>query len=613
MADDNIDRTAGMALNSLRTDFLLLLRGESAGYSSFLTACSNFDSFIRSCSGSLKAETLDAISTFTAPLGLMSSTLAEVDSEKNLVTSRFSTEVLDILSDKTEHLSIVGPDCNERPSCPHYVQASARWLKDNWCNPYPSIQVRTSIAQDTSTSRKDVDAWFIDARKRIGWNELRRKHFDNKRANIVDAAIAFECSDRVLPIEPIAENINIQFALIKGHAAFLYDEKFSESNLAQKLDVAVKDMTPGLKEQIKADRQRQKLERHRKRERFSSYPTPERSLRSVYPDLASSPPPQGLSSEPTSSRKRSLDEDDDPSARPNKRARNVLPTIKPSVKAAIGLPSPASSAADELASAPSSPQTGSFPSQTSPTVAVPSGSSSNKRKRCLSDGFQSPGAKRLRPRPQAVSDPLPSFALSDDLAAWFSLNLPAGIPVPSTLPSDMSAIPPPVTFEVPNLDIPLELEMPNFPAIANFPSTSNDPLTCISVASLNQSITSDSFDEPLQDFGDHVNQSSISFSHIFDSIFAVDKQQQSEASQEAILLGDHSYMLDWTQDLPSFDIPGFSDSTNSVPVTVPDIPSTGTLFHHVTEAEREHMQRELDELEARARFIRAEMALSAVS
>nr|AAB22022.1 A42 mating-type factor beta 4-1 gene product [Coprinus cinereus, Peptide Partial, 44 aa] [Coprinopsis cinerea] len=44
------------------------------------------------------------------------------------------------------------------------------WLKDNWYNPYPSPQVRSSIAKQTGASRKDIDAWFIDARKRIGWN-----------------------------------------------------------------------------------------------------------------------------------------------------------------------------------------------------------------------------------------------------------------------------------------------------------------------------------------------------------------------------------------------------------------------------------------------------------
>nr|AAB22023.1 A42 mating-type factor beta 1-1 gene product [Coprinus cinereus, Peptide Partial, 44 aa] [Coprinopsis cinerea] len=44
------------------------------------------------------------------------------------------------------------------------------WLKDNWYNPYPSGEVRTQIARQTRTSRKDIDAWFIDARRRIGWN-----------------------------------------------------------------------------------------------------------------------------------------------------------------------------------------------------------------------------------------------------------------------------------------------------------------------------------------------------------------------------------------------------------------------------------------------------------
>nr|pir a 1-2 protein - inky cap (Coprinus cinereus) [Coprinopsis cinerea] len=42
------------------------------------------------------------------------------------------------------------------------------WLYQNLHNPYPSPQVRESIATKSKSPRKDVDNWFVDARRRIG-------------------------------------------------------------------------------------------------------------------------------------------------------------------------------------------------------------------------------------------------------------------------------------------------------------------------------------------------------------------------------------------------------------------------------------------------------------
>jgi len=73
---------------------------------------------------------------------------------------------------------------------PSYVWPSWRWLLDNLHNPYPSKSVRATISHQTHSPMKDIDAWFSDVRKRIGWNSIRRKHFSN-RHDLIEAATDF--------------------------------------------------------------------------------------------------------------------------------------------------------------------------------------------------------------------------------------------------------------------------------------------------------------------------------------------------------------------------------------------------------------------------------------
>lgn len=87
------------------------------------------------------------------------------------------------------------------------------------------------------------------------------------------------------PSRPLDENIQFQFLAIEMRARELYAEKFSESILATKLDVAVKDMTPERKAQAKADNMRRKQLARAAQDRglegaqaASSYPSPHRSL-----------------------------------------------------------------------------------------------------------------------------------------------------------------------------------------------------------------------------------------------------------------------------------------------------------------------------------------------
>lgn len=177
---------------------------------------------------------------------------------------------------------------------PAYFKASCNWLLANLHNPYPSSAVREKLSRETLCSRRDIDGWFIDARKRMGWNALRKTHFANKRVDIVDAATRFFL--KVDDERPLDSDLEVLFAQIQQHATSLYSEKFLESTLAVKLDVAVKDMTPAMKAQAKVEesRRRQLHKQARAASTVSSYPSPAHS-----PDRSPEPsPPLPLDEKP---------------------------------------------------------------------------------------------------------------------------------------------------------------------------------------------------------------------------------------------------------------------------------------------------------------------------
>lgn len=205
---------------------------------------------------------------------LVSSMVIEASSILDVSTFSHSSTTSDILSSTL------------RPRT--YIEPSFQWLLTHLNNPYPSVRIRNVFAHDTGCARKDIDSWFTDVRKRIGWNSLRKTRFSNKRHDIVDAATRFFVEER--PLDP---NIELEFVAIETRAKALYSEKFSESDLAAKLDMMVKDMTPEMKVLAKEEERRrlllQKDENIARRSRpISSYPSPDRSPNhSPEPDLPS--------------------------------------------------------------------------------------------------------------------------------------------------------------------------------------------------------------------------------------------------------------------------------------------------------------------------------------
>ncbi|RDB29475.1 Mating-type protein beta1-1 [Hypsizygus marmoreus] len=322
----------------------------------------------------------------------------------------------------TQHLA-------QPSSSPPYIEPAYRWLLQNIHNPYPAKATREEICRQHSYLRKAVDTWFIEARKRMGWNALRRSRFANKRVDIVDAATRFFVQpDDKRPLDP---NIELEFASIERRAKDLYSDRFSQSILATKLDVTVKDLTPQMKAQAQADERRRRQEiQERHVLAASSYPSPERSPTQTPEPVTPSPPVEydGILSTESAAisrtkRPRYSTPDETIGENPSKRHRSDAPsphTTTPST----GLPSPAPSS-DEPSFTSSSSQDISIP--------IPAPPSSNRKRRLSeSDGSVAPNRPRnlvIGPRMHAVSDPLPVASTlfeASRLDNWFSENF--GIP-----------------------------------------------------------------------------------------------------------------------------------------------------------------------------------------
>ncbi|KAG6883390.1 hypothetical protein C0993_006434 [Termitomyces sp. T159_Od127] len=292
---------------------------------------------------------------------------------------------------------------------PPYIKPSYDWLVDNLHDPYPSITVRETIAQQARAARKDVDNWFKDARKRIGWNEARKTFFSNKRADIVDAATRFYANDEKLSLSQGAEHALVS---VMKNAKDLYCDKFDETLLVTTLASVVKDLTPATKAEAQAERSRQA--RLKKKDPYPS-PPPDRS-----PEPSQSLPipcnekvvtiaTQSVSNKSRKRRNLSVDLfefDRNEEGRPEKRSRLATPSSPGNGLFPLGLPSPAPSMDEPLQLAEAI---------TAPSLPSPS-SVSSSRKRSLSEADEQAVSKRSRhlpaePRLPNVSDSLP---LSND-------------------------------------------------------------------------------------------------------------------------------------------------------------------------------------------------------
>ncbi|KAJ2929388.1 hypothetical protein H1R20_g7713, partial [Candolleomyces eurysporus] len=334
-------------------------------------------------------------------------------------------------------------------SSPPYLEEASRWLLANLHDPYPSNAVKDSLSRRSGAPRKDIDGWFVDARKRIGWSSLRKKHFNNKRAEIVNAAKRFNDGT---PNPELPEAVENEFVAIEAAALRLIGRKVQESKLATELDALVRDMTPDLKARITQERSVRRSSQMTQ----IPYPTPERSPTSLPSTRSISASPSfcedPFESRPCSAQKRprSPELEFDTTETSRKRVR-----VDTSESTDTSLLSPANSIQGEL------------------PIDLPAISVQPTNNRKLSSSASDHEAPSNHPhialpQPQVVSNPPPSSASNSHANdGWFSGLFDF---MSSTLQET-----PAVSVEPLDPSVPLEVQPFNFDGSHNAASSSSIP------------------------------------------------------------------------------------------------------------------------------------------
>nr|AAZ20169.1 homeodomain mating-type protein [Coprinellus disseminatus] len=440
MAFHPVDQEIVDSLASFRKQFFASLRGDNRALAAFLSSWEAFEITVEKCSDRLQSETLNLLYGFSSMVASVTQGVAEALS----LSARLRQEVSNELDDQS--LDSSNDQIHKHPQPTPYIRLASKWLVANLHNPYPSQQVRTSIAQQTKSSRKDIDGWFLDARKRIGWNEVRRKHFANKRADTVDAAKRFFLNadpSRLLP--PVVESA---LATIQLRTKELCSDKSEESHLATQLE-AVIDMKGRIKvpTSSKIHTSAAQTARH--------YPSPQSSLPGPTSSLTPSPTPSALEL-PTTAPKRlfsALSPTDEEEDFPPKRRKSPPVVRKESLPLApqrnAHIISP-----EAFLPSPGSPVSSTFdetelqPPQRSPAPT------DLKRKRQLSDVEGLPSPKRTQTaftssRPHADSNPLPVARAITEEFDWSQIQ-------------DFFTFPPPVSVFSTDIAEPVDVSLFNF-------------------------------------------------------------------------------------------------------------------------------------------------------
>ena len=229
------------------------------------------------------------------------------------------SHVIDILIERLSTAPLAAKASDASVTLPPYIQPAYAWLLENLYNPYPSKETKIAISNETGSSLKDIENWFINVRKRIGWNKLRLKYYSNKRTKIVDAATRFfkgisqtshygPYATHISGVDPTA-NHDSEFKSIEKRAKELYSDKLFETS--SKINGVVRDLGPEAKVCAQAEEHPLQVAKSRNLQRLSAYPSPERSPERSPEPSPNSPLPM-LDGIRTTSRKRLNSDRDSP-------------------------------------------------------------------------------------------------------------------------------------------------------------------------------------------------------------------------------------------------------------------------------------------------------------
>ncbi|PPQ71473.1 hypothetical protein CVT26_011252 [Gymnopilus dilepis] len=443
--------------------FFHSLQGDNNALHAFTSTLSAFNNTIWAQRDKLQVETLIAVRGFAHVIDAVTSSALELETETQKLQKEAVEDISRILNGKMDGLSI--GDQHHKSSMeedvPSYIKLSYEWLLSNLHNPYPSKDTKKQIARKSKCSVRDIDAWFIDARKRIGWNTLRRRKFSNKQENIVAAATRFfKPSASTFADDASATLMSEMNPFEAYHADFVAMENATRSLYSGRLS-AVPPSTPPNRAGQKSRRSYPATSRSVPPQipNFESailpYPTPEPSPEqfTIASPLSATCAPLPISIAMPSQKRRRPDSELSEDDRPDSEGK-IQQCKRPRLESwsrgdflgathSSGPPSPAltpDSSGDTPASC--------ILSTGSNTYSATSTNLSGKRKRRLSDADTQTPAKRPHhafavPRLHAVSDPFPISKpfIDDSFDEWFNSDLAAGRTLDNNVPTPDSAVP----------------------------------------------------------------------------------------------------------------------------------------------------------------------------
>ncbi|KAL4062674.1 hypothetical protein V8B97DRAFT_1756812 [Scleroderma yunnanense] len=132
------------------------------------------------------------------------------------------------------------PTSSDGNPLPAFIAPAYAWLLQNLHHPYPSLEIKTTMATQSNCPLSSISAWFTNVRRRMGWTAICRDHFRNSRADTLNAAYrAFIKED---PARRLSSEVTQAFMTMKVNAECLYSSVLTRSTLASDLDSIVWDM-----------------------------------------------------------------------------------------------------------------------------------------------------------------------------------------------------------------------------------------------------------------------------------------------------------------------------------------------------------------------------------
>lgn len=134
-------------------------------------------------------------------------------------------------------LTIADARAHNEQDLPTHIIKAYEWLSKYYHNPYPTLREKKEIIGSAKVSIKQLNDWFVNVRRRIGWTGIAKRNFRNSRQEIVD------CAHRVFvqpnPEFPVKKDVISQFMKMKAKVERLCNDHLHTSDIAKNLEEIV--------------------------------------------------------------------------------------------------------------------------------------------------------------------------------------------------------------------------------------------------------------------------------------------------------------------------------------------------------------------------------------